>query len=143
MNNTIQFGFWSPNGRINRRIYWVRYIIPIFFVQLTAAALYAAVLFLLINTSNKDAPSDDSIHLLSTVHIMIAFLSIVPLIGSIAAFFIGQIKRLHDLGRGGTWVVLNFAPIFGVILLFYLGFKKGERGTNEYGHNPNPGKRKR
>jgi|GEM_PF-4623328 len=46
-------------------------------------------------------------------------------------------RRWHDLGRSGWWVLINLIPIVNFIVLVYLIFKKGEQVTNVYGSIPN------
>lgn len=47
-----------------------------------------------------------------------------------------SVRRLHDLGRNGWLVLLNFLPILNVVLCIYLGFFKGQEQDNPYGPNP-------
>lgn len=48
------------------------------------------------------------------------------------------IKRLHDSNKSGFWIWLIFIPALGpLILIFLLGFKKGNTGKNRFGATPN------
>ena len=47
-----------------------------------------------------------------------------------------DIRRLHDIGKPGWWVVPLL--IFGPLSLLYLWFKKGQRTVNKYGKPPKP-----
>jgi len=45
------------------------------------------------------------------------------------------IRRLHDTGRSGWWILLGVVPFGGIVLLiFYL--MPGESGDNAYGPDP-------
>jgi uncharacterized membrane protein YhaH (DUF805 family) len=45
------------------------------------------------------------------------------------------VRRLHDTGRSGWWLLLGIVPFGGIVLLvFYL--LPGEVGDNAYGPNP-------
>lgn len=46
------------------------------------------------------------------------------------------IRRLHDTGRTAWWLLLNFIPVIGTIILIVFYAQDSERGTNEYGPNP-------
>ena len=47
-------------------------------------------------------------------------------------------KRLHDSNRNGFWIMLIIIPVLGpLILIFFLGFKKGEIISNRFGVVPN------
>jgi uncharacterized membrane protein YhaH (DUF805 family) len=44
-----------------------------------------------------------------------------------------HVKRLHDLGKSGWWVLLFFVPFVNIICLFYLFFARGQATDNQYG----------
>jgi len=46
------------------------------------------------------------------------------------------IRRLHDSGRSGWWVLIAFVPILGALCLLYWMVIKGDEGENRYGPNP-------
>jgi uncharacterized membrane protein YhaH (DUF805 family) len=46
----------------------------------------------------------------------------------------GQVRRFHDLGFSGYWVLLNFLPFAGsLFVLSFLGFFKGRPNANRFG----------
>jgi uncharacterized membrane protein YhaH (DUF805 family) len=45
------------------------------------------------------------------------------------------IRRLHDTGRSGWWILFGLVPVLGLIVLFFL-FQGSETGQNRYGPNP-------
>ena len=47
-----------------------------------------------------------------------------------------SIRRLHDTGRSGWWILIGFVPILGVIALLYFYASEGDAETNAYGPNP-------
>jgi uncharacterized membrane protein YhaH (DUF805 family) len=46
------------------------------------------------------------------------------------------IRRLHDTGRSGWWVLLIFVPLIGYLILLVLMALPGDAGPNEYGPPP-------
>ncbi|MFK4101074.1 DUF805 domain-containing protein [Streptomyces sp. NPDC019531] len=46
------------------------------------------------------------------------------------------IRRLHDTGRSGWWILFGFVPLVGGITLFVFSVLDGEPGENKYGPNP-------
>ncbi len=46
------------------------------------------------------------------------------------------VRRLHDTGRSGWWVLLWFIPLIGWIILIIWYCQPGETGNNQYGPNP-------
>ncbi|MEQ8406510.1 MAG: DUF805 domain-containing protein [Oceanicaulis sp.] len=58
------------------------------------------------------------------------------LLGTILPGIAVQVRRLHDTGKSGWWVLLGLIPLIGVIVLiiFYVG--DSQPGANKYGPNP-------
>jgi uncharacterized membrane protein YhaH (DUF805 family) len=46
------------------------------------------------------------------------------------------IRRLHDTGRSGWWLLLGFIPLIGAIVLIVFMVQDSQPGTNQYGPNP-------
>ena len=46
------------------------------------------------------------------------------------------IRRLHDIGRSGWWILIGFIPLIGVIVLIIFFVKDSQPGDNQYGPNP-------
>ena len=46
------------------------------------------------------------------------------------------VRRLHDTGRSGWWILFQIVPIAGPITLFVFSVLDGEPGDNKYGPNP-------
>jgi uncharacterized membrane protein YhaH (DUF805 family) len=47
-----------------------------------------------------------------------------------------SIRRLHDIGRSGWWVLVSLVPVIGFIVLIIFYVKDSQPGSNEYGPNP-------
>ena len=45
-------------------------------------------------------------------------------------------RRLHDIGKKGTWWFIGLIPIVGWIILIVWFCKEGEPGDNEFGPDP-------
>ena len=58
--------------------------------------------------------------------------SLVVLVPTIAV----TVRRLHDTGRSGWWILLWLIPVVGFIILLVLLIGKGTEGDNEYGADP-------
>ncbi|WP_419875402.1 DUF805 domain-containing protein [Candidatus Pristimantibacillus sp. PTI5] len=46
------------------------------------------------------------------------------------------VRRLHDIGKSGLWLLIGFIPLVGAIVLLVFAFMEGEEGNNQYGPNP-------
>ena len=58
--------------------------------------------------------------------------SLALLLPSIAV----SIRRMHDTGRSGWWLLLNFIPILGWLIFLFFTVQDSQPGENEYGPNP-------
>ncbi|MCB1388821.1 MAG: DUF805 domain-containing protein [Rhodobacteraceae bacterium] len=58
---------------------------------------------------------------------------------SLAVLFPGlavSVRRLHDIGRSGWWVLIAIIPLVGAILLLVWFARESDPGDNEFGPNP-------
>lgn len=58
--------------------------------------------------------------------------SLFVLIPSIAVC----VRRLHDIGKSGYWILISFVPLVGAIILIVWACREGDGADNEYGPNP-------
>jgi len=102
--------YWEFSGRARRKEYWGFQLIvylPILAILVVGAAMD--------NTPIAMLP--------------LAILAMMPAALGVA------IRRLHDTGCSGWWLLLGFVPFGGLVLLvFYC--TEGEIGANEYGDDP-------
>lgn len=98
------------NGRASRREYW-------FFALFVATASLA--------TLGMDLGIWRSVDF-TPCNALLAFLTIVP---SLAV----SVRRLHDIGRSGWWLLLIFLPLVGGVMLVYWTCLRGDRLPNAYG----------
>jgi uncharacterized membrane protein YhaH (DUF805 family) len=47
-----------------------------------------------------------------------------------------SIRRLHDTGHSGWWVLIGLIPLIGFIVLLVFYLREGDAGENEYGPPP-------
>ena len=45
-------------------------------------------------------------------------------------------RRMHDIGKVGTWSLIILIPILGAIIFWIWCAKNSEEGSNEFGENP-------
>ena len=51
--------------------------------------------------------------------------------------FIGvTVRRLHDTGKSGFYLLVSFIPFFGPLALLYWTLQDSEKGSNAFGPNP-------
>ncbi len=49
-----------------------------------------------------------------------------------------SVRRLHDVGRSGWWVLLALVPLIGWIVLVIWAATKGDAAANRFGPPPQP-----
>jgi uncharacterized membrane protein YhaH (DUF805 family) len=47
-----------------------------------------------------------------------------------------DVRRLHDIGKSGWWLLIAFVPIVGGIILLVWCVTDSQPGDNQYGPNP-------
>jgi uncharacterized membrane protein YhaH (DUF805 family) len=46
------------------------------------------------------------------------------------------VRRLHDTGRRGWWILIALVPLVGIIVLLVFYVQDSQPGENQYGPNP-------
>jgi len=102
-------------GRARRKEYWFFALINVVVVIALVMADFAT------GTLNSEA----GIGLLSGLY------SLAVLVPSLAV----SVRRLHDVGRSGWWVLLALVPLLGLVILVF-ALMDSQPGDNQYGPNP-------
>ncbi|OQY23195.1 MAG: hypothetical protein B6I37_05835 [Desulfobacteraceae bacterium 4572_35.2] len=58
--------------------------------------------------------------------------SLAVLVPSIAV----SMRRLHDTGRSGWWMLIGFVPLIGAIVLLIFFVQDSMQSSNQYGPSP-------
>lgn len=70
--------------------------------------------------------------LLGSPGVVGALYSLIVLVPGIAV----SVRRLHDTGRSGWWLLIGFIPLLGAIVLLFFMAQEGQPGPNQYGADP-------
>jgi len=68
---------------------------------------------------------------IGTIGVFSGIYSLAALVPIIAV----QVRRLHDVGRSGWWLLISLVPIVGLIILVFF-IQDSAPGENQYGANP-------
>lgn len=49
------------------------------------------------------------------------------------------VRRLHDIGRSGWWLLIGLIPLVGALVLLVFAVQDSQPGSNAYGPNPKTG----
>ena len=106
------------SGRASRSEYWkfmLIYVVILFIAQALDAGLFPHTV--------DEAGMGGTITTIATILLFLPGLGV-------------HIRRLHDVGKSGWWVLLQIVPLIGTLVLLYFLVKPSEKGTNKYGPQP-------
>lgn len=69
----------------------------------------------------------------------IGFLGILYMLATLIPGIAVSIRRLHDTGKSGWWLLIGLVPLVGAIALIVFMATEGTRGPNEFGPDPKSG----
>ena len=104
------------SGRAQRAEYWWFYLISTLII----------IGLSLIDQATGTLDEETGVGLLNSLY------SLAILIPSIAV----GVRRLHDTGRSGWWLLIGLIPVIGSIVLIVFFVLDSEPGDNAYGANP-------
>lgn len=72
------------------------------------------------------------------LNLILSFIPIVNIIWGLIVFIPGIavcVRRLHDTGRSGWWLLLAFVPLVNLVVIYFY-ICDSQPGVNQYGENP-------
>jgi uncharacterized membrane protein YhaH (DUF805 family) len=60
-------------------------------------------------------------------------------LGLLVPSFAVFVRRLHDIGRSGWWLLIGLVPLAGAVILIVFACTDSERGANRWGPSPKYG----
>ena len=103
------------SGRARRQEYWMFVLSNVIIV-----------VFLGIIDGMADSDSEGSRSTLTTLYVLA---TLIP-------FLAVGVRRLHDTGRSGWWMLIGVIPIIGAIVLLICIIQDSQLMDNQYGPNP-------
>ena len=113
MNNYVNF-----NGRASRSEYWWFFLFTMI-LQFIALPIDIVVL-------GYDMMDPGAIQIVGTIAGLALFLPSLCVL----------VRRLHDLGKSGWWILIALIPLLGIIVLLVFMVTEGEQLPNQYGEVP-------
>ncbi|MEM5565528.1 DUF805 domain-containing protein [Psychroserpens sp. AS72] len=112
----IRYNYANFSGRARRKEYWMFVLVQLIIVGL--AISYASLV--------DDFLGDQFI---SSIIALYFLATLVPWLAL-------NVRRLHDIGKSGGYIFINFIPVIGRIWYIVLVATEGEFGANNYGPDP-------
>lgn len=101
--------YFNVNGRARRTEYWTYFLVYVGIV-IVASVLDAALKSQMLGS-------------------LVALAHLIPTIT------VG-VRRLHDIGRSGWWLLIVLVPLIGWLIALYWATRAGDEHGNAYGVNP-------
>jgi uncharacterized membrane protein YhaH (DUF805 family) len=101
------------SGRARRAEYWWW---TLFYILMCGVAAFA----------DSALASSGRLPLVSLIFILVTILPSLSV----------AVRRFHDIGRSGWWVLIPLIPLVGTLLYLYWMVQPGNTGPNEYGPDP-------
>lgn len=70
--------------------------------------------------------------IIGTVGILSGLYCLAVLLPAIAV----SVRRLHDIGKSGWWLLIVLVPFIGAIVLLIFALLDSQAGSNQYGPSP-------
>jgi len=110
------------NGRASRSQYWY-FVLYYFLISLVLAFIDTLVINPMLGATPEQMARGGILQMIFGLALFLPSLSI-------------GVRRLHDIGKSGWWLLLSFIPIIGVLVLLFWFIQDSQPGSNEYGPNP-------
>ena len=120
--DTIKNRYAKFDGRATRSEYWY-FILFYFIVSFIVILLDIFVVNPMLGATPEQAQQGGLLQII---------LALALLIPSIAV----GVRRLHDIGKSGWWILVGLVPIIGALILIYFYVLDSQAGENQYGSNP-------
>ncbi|AUC84265.1 DUF805 domain-containing protein [Polaribacter sp. ALD11] len=104
------------NGRARREEYWM-FVLFNAIVSILLVAVFGGIAAVL------ESPG-------------ILFISYIYFLGTFIPSLALTVRRLHDVGKSGWFLLIGVIPLIGSIWLLVLYCTDSENGTNQWGENP-------
>ena len=72
----------------------------------------------------------------TSVATFIGVLWLIYALGIVIPSFAVFVRRLHDTGRTGWWILIGLVPLIGAFVLLVVLVRDSQPGENQYGPNP-------
>lgn len=119
--------YFDFRGRSRRKEYWY----PVLFNTLVYMALnILSIIFIVLAARSNSGNVFAAISLILSIVVLIYAIAII--IPSIAV----QVRRLHDIGKSGWYILVSVIPIIGGIMMFIWMVTDSEPSENEWGPCP-------
>ena len=131
-NRAIKEKYFTASGRASRGEYWKVQVYQIFLW--IGMCMFLLILGASIAGSSRHSSGMEALLLSGGIVTLLFIIGNVLLI--IPSWMI-TIRRFHDIGKSGWWILVTCIPYIGAIIQLYFMCQKGDAHINEYGKPEN------
>ncbi|PRY18082.1 DUF805 domain-containing protein [Kineococcus rhizosphaerae] len=120
-------------GRARRSEYWYFYLFQTLLGLVLGVALVIALVAVggAASATGSDTVGAGGSIALVLLYLLVGAVSLALLLPSLAV----HVRRLHDTGRSGWWILISLVPLGGIVLLVF-NVMDSVPGPNQHGPNP-------
>ena len=116
-------------GRSRRKEYWMFFVLNLIIITVMTTVLFGLGFSMDPYAASSGGP------VTWLIFAVMGLYSLIVLIPSIAV----QVRRFHDQDKSGWFVLINFVPYIGGLIVLVFMLLEGTRGPNKYGPDPKEG----
>lgn len=116
----VRDNYANFNGRARRMEYWMFELVN--FLIIIGLVIVGSIL-------SAVTRSGGIVYLFIALYCLYGLAMLIP---SLAV----SVRRMHDTGRSGWWLLINLVPFIGGIWFLVLTILEGDPGNNAYGASP-------
>ena len=116
-------------GRSRRKEYWMFFVLNLIIITVMTTVLFGLGFSMDPYAASSGGP------VTWLIFAVLGLYSLIVLIPSIAV----QVRRFHDQDKSGWFVLINFVPYIGGLIVLVFMLLEGTRGPNKYGPDPKEG----
>jgi len=106
--------YFNFDGRLGRRDFWM-FVLFNFVISILITLIFNTILRMDLVASS-----------------LAGIYSLAILIPSLGV----SIRRLHDVGKSGMWILIGLIPLIGIFVLLYFYLQDSQPADNQYGASP-------
>ena len=123
--------YFDFSGRSRRKEYWMFILLFVIVYAVAFALMFAGGYSMSPTMTTSEPPAEMG----GMAMLGFAILGIFVLASFIPAIAV-QIRRFHDQDRSGWFVLLNFIPYLGSLIVLVFMCLEGTKGANRFGPDP-------
>ena len=120
--DTIRNRYAKFNGRATRSEYWY-FVLFYIILSIIMTTLDAVVLNPMLGMTANEANQGGFLQTITALALLIPSIALA-------------VRRLHDIGKSGWWLLVGLIPIAGFFVLIYYYVTDSQAQENLYGPNP-------